>query len=197
MNNKNDKLAVWVAIIFEIILIITAIVNTLSRQWSNLLLLLLPAACITFPFIISRIANKKNIVLPSIFQLMTLIFILLSLYFGKVLNFYVTFWWWDLFLHGIFGIYGVIVGLHLTQGIIIKNKNVTKKRFTIFTIIFAFTFSITLGTLWEIYEFLGDYFFKTKMANGGLEDTALDLLIKILCALTTSVICYFRNSKRS
>ena len=141
------------------------------------------------------LSNKKKIVLPSSFEFISLLFILLSLYFGEINKFYTIFWWWDLFLHGMFGSYAVIIALHLVQGIIIKEKNTTEQRFTIFTLIFAFSFSITLGTLWEMVEFLADYFFKTDMANGGLEDTATDLLIKIFCAFITLIICYHRKLK--
>lgn len=77
--------------------------------------------------------------------------------------------WWDLFLHGTFGVYGVIIGIHLLQGIIEKTKNITQKKFSKFTLVFAFCFTITIGTIWEIYEFLADYFFKTDMTNGSLE----------------------------
>jgi hypothetical protein len=45
------------------------------------------------------------------------------------------FWWWDLFLHGMFGSYAVIIALYLIQGVITKEKHVTEKRFTIFTLI--------------------------------------------------------------
>ncbi|BCZ45894.1 hypothetical protein psyc5s11_19610 [Clostridium gelidum] len=56
--------------------------------------------------------------------------------------------------------------------------------------------SITLGTLWEMIEFLADYFFKADMVNGGLEDTATDLLIKIFFAFITSIIWYYRKMKK-
>jgi putative membrane protein len=196
MHNKITKTSIWVAILFEIILIITGIVNALSRQYSNLLFLLWDAICIIIPFIIVRIANAKKIALPSSFLLAVLIFIFLTLYLGETMKFYDTFWWWDLFLHGIFGIYGVIIGFHLSQGIINKDKNITKKRFSKFTLLFAFCFTITIGTLWEIYEFLADYFFKTDMTNGSLEDTATDLLIKITCAFITSIIYYHFKLKK-
>jgi len=75
------------------------------------------------------------------------------------------FWWWDLFLHGIFGGYGVIIAMHLIQEVIQKEKKVSTKRFATFSLIFAFCFSITLGTLWEIFEFLGDYFFNANMVK--------------------------------
>lgn len=117
------------------------------------------------------------------------------MYLGESLGFYSKFWWWDLFLHGIFGIYGVIVALSIMEGIITKKKEVSKNRFNKLTAILAFNFTITLSTLWEMFEFLSDYFFNTSMADGGLEDTATDLLIKILFAIITSIIYYYRKRK--
>ncbi|HEY8889186.1 MAG TPA: hypothetical protein VIM70_02850 [Clostridium sp.] len=193
MNNKNSKLAIGIAVLFEIILITTSMISIASRQWNNLPLLLMAIVCIILPFIITRIANIKNIVLLSSFQLISLLFILLAQYFGEIKKFYLIFSWWDLLLHAIFGSYAVLIALHLIKGIIIKEKEVTKERFTIFTVIFAFSFSITLGTIWEMFEFVGDYLFKTTMGKGGLEDMASDLLIKILFAFITSIICYYRK----
>lgn len=195
MKNRHSKLSIGIAVFFEIILIITAISSIISRQFESLFLFPGAIICIILPFIITRIANKKKILLPSSFEFISLLFILLSLYFGEIMKVYTTVWWWDLFIHGMFGSYAVIVALHLIQGIIIKEKETTEKRFTIFTLIFAFSFSITLGTLWEMIEFLADYFFKADMVTGGLEDTATDLLIKIFFAFITSIICYYRSNK--
>lgn len=111
------------------------------------------------------------------------------------MKFHTIFGWWDLFLHGMFGSYAVIIALHLIQWIIVKEKNTTEQRFTIFTSIFAFSFSITLGTLWEIFEFLSDYFFKIDMTNGSIEDTATDLLLTILLAFITLIIWHYRKMK--
>jgi len=196
MNSKNNKLATILAVFFEIILISTSIISVVSSQWKNFLLCLLTIVCLTLPFIITYIANKKKIVLPPSFQLATLIFIFLTQYLGQIRKFYFRFWWWDLFLHIIFGSYTVIIGLYYIQGIIRKDEKITKQRFTLFTVIFAFSFSITLGTLWEMFEFIGDYLFKTNMIKGGLQDTATDLIVKIVAALITSIIYYFRNLKK-
>ena len=195
MKNRHSKLSIGIAILFEIIMITTAIFKIISGQWEGLFLFPSAIICTTLPFIITHIANKKKILLPSSFEFMSVLFILLALYFGEIMKVYTTFWWWDLFLHGMFGSYAVIIGLHLIQGIIVKEKNTTEQRFTIFTLIFSFCFSITLGTLWEMVEFLADYFFKADMVNGGLEDTATDLLIKIFCAFITCIICYHRKLK--
>ena len=196
MKNKNSKLAIRLAILFQIIAISTLIIKIISKQWNDLYLLLLVVICILIPFTITYVANKKNLLLPSSFQIVSLIFILLAQYFGEFLQFYTKFSWWDLFLDGSFGCYAVITILHLIQGIITNENGVTKKRFIIFSGILAFCFAITLGTLWEIFEFLGDYFFKTDMTNGSLQDTITDLMVKVVLALTTSSIyCYVKLKK--
>lgn len=197
MKNQNSKLAIGIAILFEIISLINAVFNIISKQWFNLYLLFLLIVSITLPFIITHIANKKNLMLPSSFQLISLLFILAAQFLGEFLRFYTVFPWWDLFLHGAFGGYTVIIGFHLIQGIFKRGENVSKEKFAIFTIIFAFSISITLGVLWEIFEFLSDYFFKTDMTSGSLEDTMTDLIIKASLALVSSIFCYYRQIKNS
>lgn len=195
MKNNHSKISIAIAVLIEIFLIITAIFQITSSQFKNAMITLLVIICMLFPFFITRIANKKKIMLPSSFELITLLFILFTLYFGDIHKFYSIFWWWDLFLHAMAGSYAVIVAFHIIQGIIIKEKEISERRFIVFSVIFSFCFSITLGTLWEMVEFVGDYLFKTNMVKGGLKDTATDLLIKILFAFITSIICYYRKIK--
>lgn len=195
MNNRNSKLAIKIAVLFEIILIITAVNSIASKQWNNLAILFLAVICIFIPFLLINIADKKNIVLPENFQLISVLFVILAQYFGEIKKFYIIFWWWDLLLHAISGSYAVIIALHLIQGIIIKAKEVSKKRYVASLVIIAFSFSITLGALWEMFEFTGDYLFKTTMIKGGLEDTSSDLIVKIISALITSIIYYYHLSQ--
>ena len=194
--NQNSKLSVGIAMLFETILIVTAFLSIATRQWKNVTLTLLAMVCLSLPFLITYIASLKNIVLPSSFQLITIVFVFLAQYLGEIRTFYQVFWWWDLLLHAIFGSYAVIIALHSIKGIIRKEQGITEQRFTLFAIIFAFSFSISLGTLWEMFEFTGDYLFQLSMVKGGLEDTSTDLLIKILAAFITAIICYYRNLKK-
>lgn len=195
MNNKNRKITAIIAVLFDIILIITSVISVAARDWKNLLLSLTAILSLKIPFIFTYFANKKKLSLPNSFQLVAMLFIFSAQYLGEIKGFYIEFWWWDLLLHFVFGGYVVIVILNLIQGVIINNEGITKKQFNLFLVIFAFSFTIALGTLWEMFEFAGDYLFKTNMIKGGLEDTATDLLIKILAALITSIICYFHNLK--
>ncbi|QGU95487.1 hypothetical protein GOM49_10650 [Clostridium bovifaecis] len=196
MNNRNSKRAIGIAVLFEIILITASIGNIMLRQWRSLALLLLAIVCLIIPFVITYIANKKRIWLPHNFQLIMVIFIFLAQYLGEIKKFYAMFWWWDLFLHAIFGSYTVIIALYSLKGIIKKDQEATEQLFTIFTIIFAFSFSVAVGTLWEVFEFVGDYLFNSNMVKGGLKDTLTDLIVKILAAFITSVKYYYGNLRR-
>jgi hypothetical protein len=72
----------------------------------------------------------------------------------------------------------------------------------VFTALFAFCFAVTLGVVWEIYEFTMDYFLNTNMQKYALEngellvgkaalaDTMKDLIVDAIGAFVMSVIGY-------
>lgn len=196
MINKNNKLVIVIAVLFELILITTVMTAVLSRQWKILYLSLLAAVCLILPFIVTYISNMKNIMLPPSFNLVSLLFIFSAQYLGEIKKFYDIFWWWDILLHGLFGMYAVIISLYIMQGIIKKKQGITKQRLILFNGVFSFSFSIALGTLWEIFEFTADYFFKTNMVTGGLQDTATDLIAKISAAFITCAVYYHHSLRK-
>lgn len=196
MINKNNKLVIVIAVLFELILITTVMTAVLSRQWKILYLSLLAAVCLILPFIVTYISNMKNIMLPPSFNLVSLLFIFSAQYLGEIKKFYDIFWWWDILLHGLFGMYAVIISLYIMQGIIKKKQGITKQRLILFNGVFSFSFSIALGTLWEIFEFTADYFFKTNMVTGGLQDTATDLIAKISTAFITCAVYYHHSLRK-
>ena len=72
----------------------------------------------------------------------------------------------------------------------------------IFVATFAFCFAVTLGVVWEIYEFSADYIMGTNMQKFGTEagelflgqaalmDTMKDLIVDTIGAFVISVIGY-------
>ena len=193
MYNKYSKTAVFLAALSEILIIVTSVISISANDWKTLKLSLITIVLLVLPFIITYASNKKKLLLPPGFQLISLIFIFLALYFGEINDFYMKILWWDLILHVAFGSYMVIISLYLMKGVIKKEKDASQKIFVLFAAIFAFSISIALGTMWELFEYGVDYFFKTGMVKGGLEDTSSDLFIKILASFITSTIYYYKN----
>ncbi|MDS0525798.1 hypothetical protein NNC19_08920 [Clostridium sp. SHJSY1] len=191
MHNRESKAAIVIAILFEVILIYTGIIDIILSQWKELAQTCLAIACIPIPFILTKWANRRKILLPFNFQILAVWFITFSLYFGEIMKFYEMIWWWDLFLHGTFGAYTVIIGVYLVKGVFSKEFDATKKRFAILIAIFAFSLSIASGTLWEVFEYFGDLLLKTDMLDNGFEDTMLDLIINSIFSFITAIIYYF------
>ncbi len=195
--NKNSFFAVITFLILEIILLLTLWNIIQSHQWQKLGLVALAIGTLILPFILTWLANHLRIQLPPGFQLLTLIFLFLTQYLGEIKGFYQSLWWWDLFLHGAFGIYGVVIAFYILKPHLEKREGITDKKYSILLSIFAFSFSVTSSALWELFEFVGDLLLPVKMVKGGLEDTMTDLILGAIGAALTSLIYYFRWGKRN
>ncbi len=55
----------------------------------------------------------------------------------------------------------------------------------------TFALAVTVGTIWEFFEFLMDWFFGLNMQKSGLVDTMTDLLINATGAAIAALIGYF------
>lgn len=187
------KAAIVLTVIFEIILVITAIQAVRLGIARTIWLSVFAMIFLLLPFLGVHFANKRRLLLPGYFRFGAILFIMMAQYLGEIMEFYTWFWWWDLMLHGIFGASSVAVFVNILSGYADKDGNCLQKYNAAEQAVFSFCLTITIGTLWEIFEFLGDYFFKSTMVKGGLEDTMSDLMIKLIAALVTVIILYFRN----
>ena len=56
--------------------------------------------------------------------------------------------------------------------------------------LFTFALAVTVGTMWEISEFLMDHYFGLNMQRTGLVDTMTDLMINAAGALIAATIAF-------
>lgn len=136
--------------------------------------------------------NKMDIVIPAEFHFVAVLFILASLYLGEIQQFYQIIWWWDMALHGSAGLLMGIFGFLLVY-ILNENPRVELQMKPGFIALFAFFFSITIGTVWEIFEFAMDQVFGFHMQKemlgdvSGLTDTMWDIIINAVGAAIISL----------
>lgn len=132
------------------------------------------------------------------------LFTLAAIGLGEILNAYEAVWWWDDMLHGVSGVLMGLVGL-LT--IYLFNARHTMAISPSFVAVFVFCFAMTIGVLWEIFEFGMDFFFGTTMQQWdissnaiimgkdyqgiGLRDTMADLIVTCVGAIVASILAYF------
>lgn len=179
-RNRRAKL-VFLGI-FRALLVLAIIISIYRQIWMNVLLSVLT---ISLTFLTSILEKKLKVDYPEEFEIIILLFIFASIFLGEFNSFYIRYWWWDILLHGISAI---ILGLLAFSLVYILNREGKIKLKPGFIALFAFCFAVAGGAVWEIFEFLIDYFLKTNMQKSGLLDTMTDIIVDTMGALFISII---------
>jgi hypothetical protein len=125
------------------------------------------------------LVSRLGVRLPWSFVVGITAFIFATIFLGEAADFYLRFWWWDGMLHlgsalG-FGILGFLLVFMLFQG-----DRYAAPAWALAFI--AFSFAVTIGALWEIFEFAVDSAFGLSMQETGLADTMGDLVVDVIGA---------------
>ncbi|SHH55262.1 hypothetical protein [Marivita hallyeonensis] len=154
-----------------ILLLTSALTAMWQGTWSVVFIALVTFALTLLPILGQGWADVS---LPKGFVAAVIFFITGTLFLGEVGDFYERFWWWDVLLHtgsavG-FGMIGTVLVLLLVRG----------ERMTVspaLAALLAFSFAVSIGAVWEIFEFSMDQIFGTNMQKSGLMDTMADLIV--------------------
>ncbi len=179
-----ERVTYRITLLLRLALLIVGIAAIFTGQWS---VVFAAAGALLLSYVPQAIAAQVNVKLPLQFQFFITLFLYASIFLGEVGDYYERFWWWDVVLHGgsafAFGFAGFLV-LYLLYA----RHKITASPLLIS--IFAFSFSIAIGTIWEMFEFAVDQLFGLNMQKSGLRDTMWDLIVDALGAGTASVIGY-------
>lgn len=166
------------------LLLLTAIAAALLGRWS---LMFVSVVTLVLALMPPLLAQRWNIRLPMAFVVATTAFLIGSIFMGEAFNFYEKFWWWDIALHGSsaigFGLIGFVFVFMLFEG----------DRFAAppsAVCLMAFGLAVTVGVLWEIFEFSMDMTFGLNMQKSGLMDTMGDLIVDVLGAALAAGLGY-------
>lgn len=150
------------------------------------------------PTIIER---KFKFEIPKILTTVYLIFLYCAIFLGEVRNFYFVVPHWDDILHCISSIMNGLFGFMVVT-ILNHDKKVRIHLSPFFLALFAFCFSVSVGAIWEIYEFLADGLLGLNMqkfmledgtmliGHAALSDTMTDIVVDCCGALIATVIGY-------
>ena len=157
--NKAEKKTVTIYIILRILVIGSLIIQLLRGNWENVFICILTLILFLIPVFIDK---KLNIELPSVLETIILLFIFSAEILGEVQNFYGTFKNWDTILHTINGFLFAAIGFSMID-ILNQSEKFHKMLDPIFVALVAFCFSMTIGVLWEFFEFGMDTIFNKDM----------------------------------
>jgi len=110
----------------------------------------------------SLIQVSLRIEFPTVLEIIILLFIFAAEILGEIQEFYIIFPFWDTLLHTLNGFLMAAIGLSLVN-LLNKSDKLTFSLSPLFTAIVAFCFSMTIGVLWEMFEFAMDQLFLLDM----------------------------------
>lgn len=155
-ENKKSSIAVYFTL--RVLVIICMVLQLLRGDMNNAFLCLLSLILFTIPFLIKK---KLKIELPNTLEIIILLFIFSAEILGEINNFYRIIPYWDSILHTLNGFLAAGIGFALFD---ILNKNIKSLSLSpLFLSIVAFCFSMTIGVLWEFFEYTYDRYFYTDM----------------------------------
>jgi hypothetical protein len=135
------------------------------------------------------VERKWHVHYPTEFEFLIMTFIFMSLILGSVFSFYDRYHMWDVFLHTLSGVIIALIGFSMVY---ILNKGSIKKVHLSpsFIALFSTSFAITIGVVWEIFEYSMDSTLGWNMQRSGLNDTMSDLIVDSIGALAVSTLGY-------
>jgi hypothetical protein len=191
-QKKPDRITqihLWTGRILLVVVGLEWMYLLIESQWLSLFVVSLILIVLFIPIIFKR---RLQVDIPAEFHLTAVIFTFAALYLGEIQHFYQRVWWWDIALHGSAGLLMGIFGFLLIY-ILNESKRIDIHLTPGFIAFFAFTFAVSIGTVWEIFEFSADQIFQLNMQKpmmgdpSGLTDTMWDMIVNAIGALIISL----------
>lgn len=158
------------------VLVVAFVVALVESRWSLAFVCAATFGLSILPVVASR---RFGIRIPVRFFGWIVLFVFGTIFLGEAFDFYNRYWWWDVILHGGsavgFGLVGFLFVFMLFEG----DRYAAPAWAVAFV---SFCFALSIGTLWEIFEFAMDQIFGLNMQKSGLIDTMWDLIVDTLGA---------------
>jgi hypothetical protein len=156
---KEDKKAYIVYLVLSLAVLAVIVHSIIAKRYENLFTGVLALVLLLIPPLVEKSFRVK---LPTTLEILAYVFVFCAEILGEIGNFYQTVPFWDLILHAFNGFMFAAFGFCLAD---ILNKS-KRFRFTlspIFLAMVAFCFSMTIGVLWEFFEYAADLLLHTDM----------------------------------
>lgn len=180
MELREHKSSFLVYVTLRLLVILMMILQIFNRNYENVFLCVLTLVLLLIP---SLIQINLKIELPTALGITILVFIFAAEILGEIQSYYIKFPFWDTVLHTINGFLMAAIGFALVD-ILNRSKKFSIQLSPVFLAIVAFCFSMTIGVIWEFFEYGMDQFFGLDMQK----DTVIQGFSSVLLDPTKSNI---------
>lgn len=158
-NIRENKVLFLIYLVMRLLVVMALISELLNREYYNVFFCILTLILFMIPTFVEQ---RIKIDVPDVLEVIILLFIFAAQILGELREYYLTFPYWDTMLHTVNGFLCAAIGLALID-ILNKSPRVAMKLSPFFVALTSFTFSMTIGVIWEFFEFGMDTFFTTDM----------------------------------
>ncbi len=170
---REHKSSFMVFFTLRLLVILMMILQIFNRNFENVFLCILTLLLLMVP---SFIQVNLKIELPTGLEIIILLFIFAAEILGEIQAYYVKFPGWDTMLHTINGFLMAAIGFSLVD-ILNRNERFSFKLSPVFVAIVAFCFSMTIGVIWEFFEFGMDQIFQLDMQKDTIVHTISSVML--------------------
>ena len=152
---KEHRSSFAVYMILRTLVIIVLIRQIFTQNYENIFVCVLTLLLFIVP---SLVQLTFKVELPIFLEILILVFIYAAEILGEIDNYYFSIPYWDTILHTINGFVCAAIGFSLV-GLLNKKEKIKFFVSPVFFAIVSFTFSMTIGVMWEFFEYSMDRFF--------------------------------------
>lgn len=156
---QNKKSVLTVYWILRILVIATLVLQLIDGDYEGAMICVLTLVLFTLPSVLER---KLRVDLPNALEIVILCFIFAAEILGEIREFYVLVPHWDTVLHTINGFLFAAIGFCIVN-LLNTDKRVSMTLSPFYMAVAAFCFSMTIGVVWEFFEWGMDLCFGTDM----------------------------------
>lgn len=173
MEIREHKSSFAVYVILRALVVLCMILQIFNRNYENVFLCALTLILFIVP---SFLQVELKMELPSTLEIIILMFIFSAEILGEIQAYYIKFPYWDTILHTLNGFLMAAIGFSLVD-ILNRNEKVKLELSPAFMAIVAFCFSMTVGVMWEFFEFGMDTYFGFDMQKDTIIHTINSVML--------------------
>ena len=177
---RRQPVVFAVYLILRLIVLGTLVSSIVRGEYESAFICLLVLVLFMLPFFIQQ---NFGIQLPSTLEIIILLFIFAAEILGELECYFITYPHWDSMLHTTTGFLCAATGFALVD-ILNRNSRIKFQLAPFYVALAAFCFSMTVGVLWEFFEFGMDRLFHMDMQK----DTVVQSITSVMLDPTNSNI---------
>lgn len=155
---KNKKLFILYMLLRGLVILVM-VAQFLNKNYENVFLCLLTLLLFCIPSVVEL---RLSIDIPDVLEAIIYMFIFAAEILGEINKYYLIFPQWDTILHTLNGFLAAAIGFSLVN-LLNKSQRFTFQLSPVFLAVVAFCFSMTIGVVWEFFEYFMDMNFGLDM----------------------------------